>query len=203
VNFPFSSKRYKVKNILWTGVIRNTAEYKEWEGLIEQEEKEGARIFIARSGQKTPYQNLRFGTAQVILEILYPFEVLEGKEFKDSNDTSVVLKLSYGERSFLFAGDAEKQVEKKLMENKADLDSDVLKTGHHGSKTSSSEEFVAKVSPEIAVISAGRNNQYGHPHQEVLDVFNKYGIKIFRTDKDGDIKIISDGKNYAVSNFQN
>jgi len=132
---------------------------------------------------------------------LQPFESLEGKEFKDSNNTSIISKLVFGKNSFLFTGDAYKNVEGELINKKAEIDSDVLKVSHHGSKTSSSEEFIKSVSPQIAVISAGIGNKYGHPHQEVLELLEKYDIKVSRTDKDGDIKIISDGKNYEVSNF--
>lgn len=173
-------KRYKVENILWTGVVRDTAEYKEWEKLIKEE---GARIIIARAGQRLSLSE------RLSLLILSPFENLEGKIFKDSNDTSVVAKLIFGDNSFLFTGDITKLVEKEL----SSVDSDVLKVSHHGSKTSSGDEFIKEVSPEIAVIQAGRNNSYGHPHQETLDTLNKYDIKILRTDLNGDIKIVSNG----------
>ena len=110
---------------------------------------------------------------------------------KDSNNTSIVTRLVFGEKSFLFAGDIEKSMEKKLIESGAEIDSDVLKVAHHGSKTSSIPEFVEKVSPEVAVISVGKENKYGHPHEETLDTLGKYGIDILRTDLNGDIKIIS------------
>lgn len=182
-------KRYKVENILWTGVVRDTAEYEEWKKLIGEA---GNQVFIAKAGQKIIAQ-------KSIFQILYPFEDLAGKILKDSNNTSIIIRLTFGENSFLFTGDVYKSIEEKLIESKTDLDSDVLKVGHHGSKTSTAEEFITKVSPEIAVISAGKNNSYGHPNQEVLDILNKYGIKILRTDKDGDIKVISDGKKYEIS----
>jgi competence protein ComEC len=180
-------KRYKVENILWTGIIRDTPEFKEWEKLIENE---GAKIFIAKSGQKI--------TSEFSLEVLYPFENLEGQELKDSNNTSIVSKLIFGKNSFLFTGDAYKSVERELLTKEADIDSDVLKVAHHGSKTSSAEEFIEKVSPEIAIISVGKNNTYGHPHQEVLDTLKKYGIKILRTDEQGDIKILSDSQKLKI-----
>lgn len=189
-------KRYKVENILWTGVARDTAEYREWEKLIKEE---GAKIFIAQASQKLSFSE------KLSFLVLSPPESLEGRVFKDSNDTSIVAKLTFGATSFLFTGDATKIVEKELVlapgKHKAQIDSDVLKVGHHGSKTSTSKEFVEAVSPKFAVISAGRNNSYGHPRQETLDTLAEYGIKIFRTDIDGDIKIISDGKNYGVPNF--
>jgi len=181
-------KKYNVSNILWTGIVRDTAEYKEWKKLIEEEK---AEIFIAKAGQKISC--LTWQIKQCDLEILQPFESLEGKEFKDSNNTSIISKLVFGKNSFLFTGDAYKNVEVELINKEAEIDSDVLKVAHHGSKTSSSEEFLKAVSPEIAVISVGRENKYGHPNEEVLELLEKYGIRVLRTDKDGDIKIISDG----------
>ena len=189
-------KRYKVENILWTGTIRDTAEYKEWERLIQEEK---ARIIIAQAGQVIC--GGRTSAGRFDLSVLFPFEDLEGKVFKDSNNTSIVAKLTFGENSFLFSGDIYKSIEKMLLEKGIDIDSDVLKIGHHGSKTSTAENFIEKVSPEIAVISTGKENRYGHPHQETLDTLEKYGINILRTDRDGDIKIISNGTNYEVSNF--
>ena len=187
-------KRYKVENILWTGIVRDTAEYKEWEKLIKEE---NAKIYIARAGQQIILAR------NVLANILYPLENLEGKVFKDSNDTSIVAKLTFSENSFLFTGDISKSAEKGLLLGPAEqqLQADVLKVAHHGSKTSTSKEFVEAVSPEIAVIQAGRNNSYGHPRQETLDTLAEYGIKIFRTDLNNDIKIISDGKNYGVPDF--
>jgi competence protein ComEC len=190
-------KKYKVENILWTGVIRDTPEYKEWEELIK---KEGAKIFIASNGQKIKMTN------GISIDILFPFESVEGKEFRNSNDTSIVSRLVLGYNSFLFTGDISETAEKELISEYscanscgfAVLDSDVLKIAHHGSKTSSSEDFLKEVSPEIAVISVGKDNSYGHPTQEVLENLNKYGIKVLRTDEAGDIKIISDGQNLKI-----
>jgi len=184
-------KRYKVENILWTAIVRNTPEYNEWTRLIK---KEKSRIKAAQVGQKII-------AGKTIINILYPFENLAGREFKDSNNTSIIAKLVFGQNSFLFTGDIYKSVEKELIENKSEIDSDVLKISHHGSKTSTLEDFVEKVSPEVAVIFVGKGNPYGHPHQEVLETLEKYGIKILRTDLDGNIKFFSDGKNYAISNF--
>lgn len=183
-------KRYHVKNILWTGIVRDTAEYKEWQKLIEQE---GANVYIARTG-------LRIYAGESEFVVLYPFEDLEGEQVKNTNDTSIVARFNYGETAFLFTGDASMSVERKLLDRVelSILDSDILKIGHHGSKTSISKEFVQAVSPEVAVISAGKDNKYGHPHQEVLD--NLDSIRILRTDLLGDIKIISDGANYIVKN---
>jgi len=188
-------KRYKVENILWTGIIKDTNEYQEWEKLVENED---AEIKIAQAGQRI---NLSTYETDKYIEVLYPFESLAGQEFKDSNNSSIVAKLVFGKNSFLFTGDTYKSVEKELIEKGININSDVLKVAHHGSKTSTSQDFVREVFPQIAVISAGRNNSYGHPHQETLDTLAKYDITIFRTDLQGDIEIISDGKNYGVSTF--
>jgi len=184
-------KRYKVDFILWTGVVRDTAGYKEWQRLIREEaQKEGAKIKIVQAGQKINCS--RSDLEQCFFMILYPFENLEGQEFKNSNNTSIVAKLVFGKNSFLFTGDIYKAGEKKIIENGANLDSDVLKVGHHGSKTSTSEEFLKAISPEFAVIPVGEN-KYGHPHPEVLLNLEKFGIEILRTDKEGDIKFLSNG----------
>ena len=181
-------KKYRVENILWTGVVRDTSEYKEWLGSIQ---KEKANIFIANSGQKVIMP-------RTFLGILYPFENLEEQRFKDSNNTSIVAKLVFGKNSFLFTGDISKSAERELLAKGIDIDSDVLKIGHHGSKTSTAEEFIKEVSPEIAVIQVGQDNPYGHPHQETLETLTKYSIKILRTDKDGDIKILCDSQSLKL-----
>jgi len=182
-------KRYEVKNILWTGVIKNTAEYWEWVNLIEQEQ---ANIIIAQAGQEisTPEPKSDFGSRMIVH---YPFESVEGRELKQVNDTSIVIELIYGEISFLFTGDITKKIERDL-----DIDSDVLKVGHHGSKTSSSSDFLERVSPEVAVISVGENT-YGHPSEVVLQNLDNSGIKTLITRELGDIKIVSDGNFFSIN----
>ncbi len=103
----------------------------------------------------------------------------------DENDNSLVFNLSFLSSKFLLMGDASVNVEKYLIENKLDIDADYLKVGHHGSKTSTSDEFLRLVSPKEAIISVGRKNRYGHPNKEVIDRLNKYKVKIRRTDQEG------------------
>lgn len=186
-------KRYRVDFILWTGILRNTGEYKEWKRLIEEEI---VQVKIAKADQKIFFP-------ETFLDVLYPFEDLEGKDFKNTNNTSIALRLVFNNHSFIFTGDLYKSVERKLVDRGLYLDSNVLKVGHHGSKTSSCEEFLEKVKPEIAVISAGKENPYNHPHPEVLEVLDKYDITVLRTDIDGDIKIISDGENMEIKKTKN
>ncbi len=178
-------KRYKVGFVLWTGILRDTGEYREWKSLLETND---LTIKIARVGQ-------RIITPKVFIDVLYPFESLYGQEVKNTNDSSIILRLVYNNNSFLFTGDSGKSIERKLVKNDLIIATDVLKVGHHGSKTSTSKELLEALAPQIAVVSSGRENRYGHPCQEVLDILEKYGITVLRTDQDGDIKIISDGNN--------
>lgn len=117
------------------------------------------------------------------------FEILSNynKDYKNINDWSIVIKLTYKDKSFLFTGDCEKESENDLLLNRNILKSDVLKVSHHGSNTSSSDDFLKFVSPKYSVISVGKNNNYGHPDKIVLDRLKKYSEFIFRTDLDNNI----------------
>ena len=126
-----------------------------------------------------------------ILQILFPDRDPSGME---TNTSSIVARLVYGQNEFLFTGDSPQAIEKYLIAL-GGLQSDVLKAGHHGSKTSSSAEFVSAVAPEYAVISVGKDNRYGHPNQETLDTFTNFGSQILCTDQSGRIIFKSDGVN--------
>lgn len=173
-------KNYRVENILWTGIAGESAEYLEWQKLIKEE---GAFVKTAQSGQ-------RIISSSFVLNILYPLENISGKEVSNANNSSIVGRLICGEKSFLFAGDIYEAVEKEILKSGQGIDSDVLKIAHHGSKTSSGLEFLKAVSPEMAVISAGAGNKYGHPSPETLEKLVEYGITVFRTDLNKNIKII-------------
>lgn len=116
------------------------------------------------------------------------------------NINSIVGRLEYGDFTMLFTGDAEKETEKSTLSrhSAADLKSLVLKSPHHGSKTSSTTAFLKAVTPEVVAISCGAGNDYGHPHKEVLERYKKFNIKVYRTDQGGTIAITSDGKTYSV-----
>lgn len=173
-------KRYRIKNILWTGILNGTEESKEWAWLIEEE---GADIIIAKAGEKIILQE----DPGIYISVLYPFESVKGKEIENTNDYSIVGKLVFENASILFCGDISSNIEKRLIEQNADLDADVLKVAHHGSKYSTSEEFLKAVSPETAVISAGKNT-WGHPALETLQRLEDSGIKILITKELGDLK---------------
>jgi competence protein ComEC len=117
------------------------------------------------------------------------------------NNDSLVLRLEYGQRSFLLPGDAEKQVEYSMLsENEARLlHADVLKVGHHGSKNSTMPQFLAAVDPSIALISSGEDNPYGHPSPELVQRLQQSGARILRTDRDGAVQVLTDGHNLRVN----
>lgn len=114
------------------------------------------------------------------------------------NNYSVVLKLTYGETSYLFTGDIEKKAERDIMDSGADVDADVLKSPHHGSSTSSGKAFIEAVSPEICIIPCGDGNEYGHPHADVIDILDEYDVTSYRTDQYGTVTVYSDGKKIYV-----
>ncbi len=182
-------KNYRVENIIWSGVSDGDAEDTEWERLIDDE---GANVKIAVAGEKLELG----GNPLTVLEILAPDEN-DKMSNKDQNELSVIVKLTYGEKSFLFCGDA-KSKENGFIGTAALPQADVLKVSHHGSKYSTEDGFLAQVCPSAAAISCGKNNSYGHPHQEVLDLLQKYDITTLRTDQDGDIVFQTDGERIFV-----
>jgi competence protein ComEC len=122
-----------------------------------------------------------------------------GSDYDELNDYSVGIKFINGENSFLLTGDAEKISETEMLHNGIDLSADVLKLGHHGSSTSSQEDFLDEVQPDYAVISAGIDNSYGHPHVETLQKLKDRNIEVFRTDLQDTIIFTSDGEHITVN----
>lgn len=176
-------ENYKVDNILWTGIEKDGDKIEAWKRMINEE---GANIYYANSGDR-----IIMGNAS--LEIINPKKSLKGEKLEESNNTAIVARLEYKDSSFLFAGDVSSKVEKDLV----DIDVDVLKVPHHGSKYSTSADFIERTSPLISVIQVGKNS-YGHPANEVLTRLDNFGMKVLRNDIHGDIKIVSDGLNYKI-----
>ena len=123
----------------------------------------------------------------------------QAAENDDLNNLSVGIRLVYGSNAFVLCGDAESDSEEAMAESGLDLKADVLKAGHHGSSTSTSDAFLAAVNPDYAVISCGKDNSYGHPHQETMDKLNAADISIFRTDEQGTVVAVSDGSSITWS----
>jgi competence protein ComEC len=175
-------KRYRVGTVLTT---ENKGE-SDAAALYERlKAEEGARIFNARRGQ-----TFTLGTG-TYLEVLFPEDNPEALE---SNTSSIVLQLTHGSSTFLFTGDSPKNIEEYLVLAEGEhLKSDVLKVGHHGSRTSTSELFLDEVAPTYAVITVGKDNSYGHPHVEVTDMFFNKRVEVYETAKEGTITFFSDG----------
>jgi len=184
-------KRYNVEKIIYTGVVHSAPAYIAWLELIR--DYKIPLVIIDRP------QIIELGDS-CKLDIIYPLESLLGKETANLNNSSLVIKLIYKNTSFLLTGDAEVEIENLLAERQdfASLRADVLKAGHHGSDTSSSQEFLSAVSPEIVVIQVGKENSFGHPSRRVIKRLERIGAKIYRNDLDGTIKIISDGEKIEV-----
>ncbi len=185
-------KKYRVDYIVWTGIVRDGQGYQEWLSLLEKQKKMGSHIIIANKG--TVINN-----GGVAMQILHPFENLEGQFSKATNDTGIVARLAYGKNSFLFTADISSNVEKEFIDHGISLASDVIKVAHHGSKYSSSVEFFQAAKPKLATISVGASNTYGHPTPEVLQRLADFGITTMRTDRDGDITITSNGNTISVA----
>ncbi len=159
----------------------------------------------ATAKQKTPMAMLnageRFELEGVAIEVLWPMPANQ-IALKSSNNNSIVLRLSYGANSILFTGDIEKEGEALLIKSGIGLGSEVLKIPHHGSKTSSTEAFLDAVKPRLAIISVGERSRFGHPHAVVVERYQKRGIDLLQTGRDGMITVQSDGVTLEVSRYR-
>ena len=191
--------QYGVKELVYNG-IPSTSKY--FINALKAAKANGTQQVKVKAGDV-----LDFGNG-VSFEIVSPSQSLidedtaaiKAKKKVDVNNESVVGRLTFGNFAMLFTGDAEGPVEKDMAASYGKkLKCQVLKAGHHGSKTSSTAEFLKLVQPEIVVMSLGVNNQYGHPHEALLNRLQKQGVKnIYRTDANGTITIVSDGSSYSI-----
>ncbi|QKE71328.1 MBL fold metallo-hydrolase [Arthrobacter citreus] len=176
---------FKVKSVYAPNVSNNTQAFKQFLTAVKNEK---LKIKPVTAGFKLDLKG-------VSAEFVGP---VKSYSKSDLNDWSAVLKLVYNKNSFLFTGDAESKSEQDMIKSKKDLKVDVLKVGHHGAKTSSSQAFLDKVKPKFAVIGVGANNRYGHPTNDTLNRLKKYKTKVYRTDKNGSVVVTSDGKKITV-----
>ncbi len=172
---------FEVETILMTENINDTPVR---DAFLEAVEKEEAQVLYARAGQTY----VLGGSAT--LEVLFPDTDPSNLE---SNLSSIVMQLQYGEIEYLLTGDSPQSIEEYLVRKGIYLESEVLKVGHHGSKTSTAETFVSAVRPLYGIISAGRDNTYGHPHYEVTELLDAYNVKQKNTANEGSVRSFSDG----------
>lgn len=168
-----------------------TGTTEKFQSFVKYLAQRGKQITVPTAGE-----TFALGGAQI--QILGPLHRAE-----DSNDNSIVLKVSFGATSFLFTGDAERAEEQDLLNSGVNLQSTVLKVGHHGSDTSTSYPFLRAVAPQYAVISVGAGNSYGHPTEAVLSRLRDAGVTTFRTDMQGEITAVSDGQTINFSTAKN
>lgn len=185
---PDVLRRFRVAMLFMIDAERALPAYQE---LVRLAQEQNIQIRYVHAGD-----TLRLAPG-LEMEILAPANGAVPKG--DLNNSSIVGKLVYNTREFLFTGDAEFESEKRMLASGADVSADVLKIGHHGSRYSSSEEFLRAVRPSVGVISAGAGNQYGHPHPDVLRAMAKENIAAYRTDTQGDIEVLSDGKFITIT----
>ncbi len=199
------SKRYKVDQMIANNLVNETERFKALRQVVAERQ---IRVHAPKAGEEIKVGALRF-------EVLWPKErlgdavvwtngvddrILGANNYNktQANDQSVVLRLIEGKFSALLTGDISSNSEGVLIDSGEDLRSNVIKVGHHGSKYSSSVEFLAAVKPQAAVISVGKRNRYGHPTQEALGRLEEMGAKVLRTDELGDVELVSDGEKMWV-----
>ncbi len=185
-------KRYDIDTVLDYQIPYEAAGYTEWNAIKHH----AHNVVEAHAGQR-----IDIGGGAYI-QVLFPYnQVTPSKQPKNAHDYMVVTRLVYGTEAVLLTGDMETEVEQKLLNAHADIASQFLKIGHHGSNTSTGIPFLQAVHPEVAFIGVGLHNKFGHPHQTTLDKLAKFGITYYRTDRDGSSELLLDGKEYAIRHF--
>lgn len=178
---------YEVENVIIPDVETNTSTY---DRMMEAIEYSGATLIYAEAGGQ-------YNLGELYIYIVAPV-VIDSEH--DLNNVSVMAVISFGDMDFMFTGDAESTEESDVLSEGFDIDCEFLKVGHHGSSTSTSKRFLEAVSPELAAISCGKENRYGHPHTETLERLDRYGVEYYRTDTDGTLVFVCDGKTILKSN---
>jgi len=175
-------KNFEVKQIIDSGKVHTSQTYINYLTYIDEK---NIPFDIAAN------QSIKLNP-DVVLNIIGPT-----KEYADINDNSVIVKVTVGKQAVLLTGDMEEAAERDLMAVN-NVASTVLKVGHHGSKTSTSKDFLAAVKPKLALISVGQDNSYGHPSSETLDILQSMGVAVYRTDLHGSIKVLMGSQDYEV-----
>ena len=178
-------ENFEVNNILFPKQISTTRTF---ENFVKAVKSKNMKLNAPSAGE-----SFKFGDA--IFAVLAP----NSSEYEESNDYSIVIKLEYKNKSFLFMGDAEKFSEKEILESNYNIKSDVLKLGHHGSYSSTTLEFLDKVDPDVAIISCGKDNSYKHPSKDTMLRLKTKNIPVYRTDESGTVVLNCDGENISFN----
>lgn len=177
-------QNFEIEKVFLTGVFHSTKSYQR---LLRALEQEGSRVFLAQAGQELTLPGLA-----VQFQIIAPFEELTYQQASSLNNTGIVSILNLGERNFLFSADIEKKQELNIIRHINLSPVTALKVAHHGSKSSSSQAFLKQIKPALAVISAGKDNPYNHPHQATLEKLQL--IPVWQTAKQGSVIFYTDGR---------
>jgi competence protein ComEC len=170
------ARNFKIGKVVATKAEKDTAVFREWKNILDFENVETLEAL----------QGDEFFVGGAKMEIIFPGSSIDASA-GDANNESVVARLDVNDTSFLFTGDIESSAEREILADGENIDVDILKIAHHGSKHSSSEEFLDAASPREAVISVGADNSYGHPADETLNKLKARNVAVFRTDEAGDI----------------
>lgn len=182
-------RKFEVKQIILTGVSYGDPAYGTFLEVSNSQNVE--MIFVGDDF------DLQIGG--VVFDLLYPFKSIEGKKFENVNNSSIAMRVLYGDFGIYLAGDLEVEWEEKLANSGLDLDVDVMKSSHHGSKTANSLELLSLMDADTVVISCGEGNSFKHPHIEAMRNFRSMDMEIFRTDIDGRVEIVTNGFDYSVT----
>lgn len=180
-------KEFDVDKIYMPKAVTQTKTY---EYLLQTIQNKNKKIKTAKAGMNITNSD----------EFDYSADILSpvSDSYEDLNNYSAVVMIRFKNKKFLYMGDAEKQVENELLENKTDVNADVVKVGHHGSRTASTAKFLKAVGAKYAVFSLGKDNDYGHPHKQAIARWEKTGAEMYRTDQKGTITISTDGDSIKV-----
>ena len=185
--FPQVLENFSVNEVWMSGDTHTTRTF----------EKALDAILETDANYQEPKANDEFIFGALEIKVIHP-KVNRG----NLNNGSIVFRAVYQDVTFLFTGDAEREAELEIVEREHELESDVLKIGHHGSRTSTSDMFLEKVSPKIAVYSAAKNNSYGHPHSETIDRLNDFSVVVYGTDISGSVVLSTDGESFFIDQKQ-
>lgn len=180
---------YQVDEVMETGVTNDNKAYSEWQKIIQDKK---IKDTIAKKGDR-----IDLGEG-IELDFMWPEDNLQGQKIANTNNTSIVNFLTWGETDVALTGDAETLVLDKIAQEYAAKKIEILKQPHHGSKNGISNKFLETFRPDVSVISVGAKNRYGHPDQDTLDILGRLGIKIYRTDLQGTIKAIIEKNSYKI-----
>lgn len=180
---------YEVKNVVTNGKTDDCTNCKRLEQSVKASKAEcNTETFVAKEGDVYEVDRVRITVLS------------DGKEYEDFNDSSLCLKVEFGQNAIVFTGDAGKTVEKKIIQSGKNVNAEILKCGHHGSDTSNSEAFLEAVDPDVAVISCGLDNSYGHPDEKVLEILEEENVKYYRTDLNSDVVFACSGNKIRCVN---